>query len=145
VLVLETLLWPDEVRTPDFKFLDENVDVRSQELKMAASLIDTMTEDFDPSLYKDTYREALEALVQAKIEGNEVVRPVGGTAPAGKSDGPADLAETLRASVEAAKANRAKTSGASGKDKDKAADEDEPPAKAPKPRRPAASRRKASA
>ena len=73
VLVLETLLWPDEVRTPDFKFLDENVDVRSQELKMAASLIDTMTEDFDPSLYKDTYREALEALVQAKIEGNEVV------------------------------------------------------------------------
>ncbi len=77
VLVLETLLWPDEVRAPDFKFLDEDVDVRSQELKMAASLIDTMTEDFDPSLYKDAYREALEALVQAKIEGNEVVRPVG--------------------------------------------------------------------
>ena len=75
VLVLETLLWPDEVRAPDFKFLDEDVDVRSQELKMAASLIDTMTEDFDPSLYKDAYREALEALVQAKIEGNEVVTP----------------------------------------------------------------------
>ena len=49
VLVLETLLWPDEVRTPDFKFLDEDVEVRSQELKMAASLIDTMTEDFDPA------------------------------------------------------------------------------------------------
>ena len=108
VLVLETLLWPDEVRAPDFKFLDENVDVRSQELKMAASLIDTMTEDFDPSLYKDTYREALEALVQAKIEGNEVVRPAGQAAPAGKAGGPADLAETLRASVEAAKASRAK-------------------------------------
>ena len=110
VLVLETLLWPDEVRAPDFKFLDENVDVRSQELKMAASLIDTMTEDFDPSLYKDTYREALEALVQAKIEGNEVVRPAGQAAPAGKAGGPADLAETLRASVEAAKASRAKSS-----------------------------------
>src|SRR5215469_13983629 len=108
VLVLETLLWPDEVRTPDFTFLDENVDVRSQELKMAASLIDTMTEDFDPSLYKDAYREALEALVQAKIEGNEVVRPAGTTAPAGSAGGPADLTETLRASVEAAKANRAK-------------------------------------
>jgi DNA end-binding protein Ku len=66
VLVLETLLWPDEVRAPDFKFLDENVDIRTQELKMAASLIDTMTEDFDPSLYKDAYREALEALVQAR-------------------------------------------------------------------------------
>ena len=85
VLVLETLLWPDEVRAPDFKFLDENVDIRTQELKMAASLIDTMTEDFDPSLYKDAYREALEALVQAKIEGNEVVRPAGTAAPAGSA------------------------------------------------------------
>src|ERR1700741_3234581 len=108
VLVLETLLWPDEVRTADFKFLDEDVDVRTQELKMAASLIDTMTEDFDPSLYKDAYREALEALGQAKIEGNEVVRPPGTAIPADKPGGPADLTETLRASVEAAKANRTK-------------------------------------
>jgi DNA end-binding protein Ku len=107
VLVLETLLWPDEVRTPDFKFLDEDVDVRSQELKMAASLIDTMTEDFDPSAFKDAYREALEALVQAKIEGNEVVRPAGGFS-AEKPGGPADLTETLRASVAAAKASREK-------------------------------------
>ena len=109
VLVLETLLWPDEIRTPDFKFLDENVDVRSQELKMAASLIDTMTEDFDPSAYKDAYREALEALVQAKIEGNEVVRPAGTGIPVEKPGGPADLTEVLRASVEAAKANQAKS------------------------------------
>jgi DNA end-binding protein Ku len=138
------------VRAPDFKFLDENVDVRSQELKMAASLIDTMTEDFDPSLYKDTYREALEALVQAKIEGNEVVRPVGQAAPAGKAGGPADLAETLRASVEAAKANRAKTSDKGGKagkgaEEPEGSEEPDKPAKAPKPRRPPASRRKASA
>lgn len=108
VLTLETLLWPDEVRTPDFAFLDENVDVRSQELKMAASLIDTMTEDFDPSLYRDAYREALEALVQAKIEGNDVVRPSGSSGVPDKGTGPLDLAETLRASVEAAKASRAK-------------------------------------
>jgi DNA end-binding protein Ku len=107
VLTLETLLWPDEVRSADFAFLDENVEVRSQELKMAASLIDTMTEDFDPSLYRDSYREALESLVQAKIEGNEVVRPAGtGVAPE-KGPGPLDLTETLRASVEAAKASRA--------------------------------------
>jgi DNA end-binding protein Ku len=107
VLVLETLLWPDEIRTPDFAFLEEDVDVRAQELKMAASLIDTMTEDFDPTAYKDTYREALEALVQAKIEGNEVVRPSGLGTEAEEPSGPADLTETLRASVEAAKANRA--------------------------------------
>jgi DNA end-binding protein Ku len=108
VLVLETLLWPDEIRTPDFKFLDENVDVRSQELKMAASLIDTMTEDFDPSAYRDAYREALEALVQAKIEGNDVVRPPGLGISADKPSSPTDITETLRASVAAAKANRAK-------------------------------------
>src|ERR1700683_566171 len=101
VLVLETLLWPDEVRAPDFKFIDENVETRRQELKMAASLIDTMTEDFDPSLYRATYRAALEALVQAKIEGNEVPRPAGSAIPAGTPGGPADLTETLRASVEA--------------------------------------------
>ena len=135
VLVLETLLWPDEVRAPDFKFLDENVDVRSQELKMAASLIDTMTEDFDPALYKDAYREALESLVQAKIEGNEVVRPAGSTAPAGSAGGPADLTETLRASVEAAKANRAKDAGTS------TGAAEPTPAK----RKPAAGRKKASA
>jgi DNA end-binding protein Ku len=105
VLVLETLLWPDEIRQPDFKFLDENVEVRPAELKMAASLIDAMTEDFDPSLYHDTYREALESLVAAKIEGNEVVRPAGAEfAPAASA--PADLTETLRASVAAAKAGR---------------------------------------
>jgi DNA end-binding protein Ku len=112
VLTLETLLWPDEVRTPDFAFLEENVEVRTQELKMAASLIDTMTEDFDPSLYRDAYREALEAVVQAKIEGNDVVRPAGAGGPPDRGAGPLDLTETLRASVEAAKASRARASGA---------------------------------
>src|ERR1700743_2858345 len=142
VVVLETLLWPDEVRAPDFKFLDEDVDIRTQGLKVAGSLIDTMTEDFDPSLYKDTYREALEALVQAKIEGNEVVRPAGSALPAGPPGGPRDLTETLRASVAAAKANR-KDAG-DGKDGKDAKDKDEAPART-RQRKPAASRRKASA
>ena len=105
VITLETLLWPDEVRKPDFGFLDEDIDVRSQELKMAASLIDTMTEDFDPDEYHDAYREALEAVVQAKIEGNEIVRPAGVIAP--PTSQPADLTEILRASVAALKSERA--------------------------------------
>ena len=152
VLVMETLLWPDEVRAPDFKFLDEDVEVRSQELKMAASLIDTMTEDFDPSLYKDAYREALEALVQAKIEGNEVVRPPGTAIPAGKQGGPADLTETLRASVEAAKANRAKDTASVSRAPAEEAEpggaqaEDAQAGEAPsKARKPAAPRRKKTA
>jgi len=75
VMVLETLLWPDEVRAADFEFLEQDVEVRSQELKMASSLIDSMTVDFDPAQYSDKYREALEELVEAKIEGHEVTAP----------------------------------------------------------------------
>src|ERR1700756_1003884 len=89
------LLFRDEVRKPDFGFLDEDIEVRSQELKMAASLIDTMTEDFDPDQYHDSYREALEAVVQAKVEGNDVVRPSGLDLPDTKKQ-PADLTEILR-------------------------------------------------
>jgi DNA end-binding protein Ku len=111
VITLETLLWPDEVRKPDFAFLDEDIEVRSQELKMAASLIDTMTEDFDPDQYHDAYREALEAVVQAKVEGNDVVRPAGFEAPEPRKQ-PADLAEILRASVAALKDQRGQSDGA---------------------------------
>jgi len=146
VLVLETLLWPDEVRSPDFKFLDEDVDIRTQELKMAASLIDTMTEDFDPALYKDSYREAIEALVQAKIEGNEVIRPPGSAVPAGTPGGPADLTETLRASVAAAKANRGAGKDAANKDNEGEYTEETPlPTKQRKPPASRTPRRKASA
>ncbi|WP_018658173.1 Ku protein [Actinomadura flavalba] len=102
VFVLETMLWPDEVRAPDFAFLGEDIEVRKQELTMATSLIDSMSGDFDPSQYKDAYREALEAVIEAKIEGREVTRPEPATdeAPA------ADLLSALRASVEAAKQSR---------------------------------------
>jgi DNA end-binding protein Ku len=109
VLTLETLLWPDEVRKPEFPFLDEDIEVRTPELKMAASLIETMTEDFEPDQFRDAYREALEAVVRAKVEGNDVVRPAGVTAPEPKGQ-PADLTEILRASVSALKAEREKPS-----------------------------------
>jgi DNA end-binding protein Ku len=114
---------------------------------MAASLIETMTEDFDPEQYHDTYREALEAVVQAKVEGNDVVRPAGVEPPEPKKQ-PADLTEILRASVAALKDQRgqrgqpaiaAKPAKAAAKDKDD-------DAKAPKTRsRTKAGARKASA
>jgi len=110
VLTLDTLLWPDEIRAPDFPFLEDDIDVKTQELKMAASLIDAMTEDFEPMLYHDAYREALEAVVRAKIEGNEVVRPGEPAVPSGQGAAPVDLTEMLRASVEAAKASRSRDS-----------------------------------
>ncbi len=94
VLVLVTLMWPDEVRVPDFEFLEEDVEVRSQELKMAASLIDSMTVDFDPSQYSDQYREALEELVEAKVEGHEVT-----ALPPPPEKPVTSLADALRASL----------------------------------------------
>lgn len=104
VFVLELMLWPDEVRQPDFPFLEGTVEVRPQELTMAASLIETLAGDFQPEQYSDGYREALEALIEAKIAGREVVAP----AEPAPSGGPVvDLMAALRASVEAAKSGRA--------------------------------------
>ena len=102
VFVLETMLWPDEIRTPDFAFLEEDIEVRKQELAMATSLTETMEGEFDPAEYKDAYREALRAVIEAKVAGEEVTRPeeAAEEAPA------ADLLSALRASVEAAKKSR---------------------------------------
>jgi DNA end-binding protein Ku len=100
VFVLETMLWPDEVRTPDFGFLDDDVEVRPQELAMAGSLIETLAGEFDPSQYTDSYREALQAVIDAKVEGREVVQPQDAQPSTGTV---VDLMAALRASVEAAK------------------------------------------
>ncbi len=115
VFVIETMLWPDEVRVPEFAFMGEDVEVRPQELQMASSLIDSMAGDFDPTEYKDAYREALEEVIEAKVEGREIVSPE----PEEEAPAAADLLGALRASVEAAKKSRsgggAKKSGGTAK------------------------------
>jgi DNA end-binding protein Ku len=103
VFVLETMLWPDEIRTPDFGFLDDDVTVRPQEVSMAGALIDSLSADFDPSQYTDAYREALTEMIEAKVAGREVVQPVDAPADSGAV---VDLMSALRASVEAAKAKK---------------------------------------
>jgi len=99
VLVLETLLWPDEVRTAEFPFLDQDIEVRPQELTMASSLIDSMTSDFDPDAHHDGYREALIEVVDAKIQGRELTQPGALEIAAAPST---SLADALRASLAAA-------------------------------------------
>ena len=103
VLVLQTLLWPDEIRDAKFGFLDDDVTVRSQELAMAESYIDALSGDFTPEEYSDGYRQALEEVIDAKIEGREVVRPAEEAPAEGKV---VDLMDALRKSVAAAKAGR---------------------------------------
>src|SRR5262249_28224977 len=104
VLVLETMLWPDELRTSDFAVLEEEVGARPQELAMAESLIESMAGDFDPAQYHDEYREALQQVIEAKVAGREVVEPEPARAEA--AGDVVDLMAALRQSVAAAKRAR---------------------------------------
>ncbi|RBY90729.1 Ku protein [Blastococcus sp. TF02A-26] len=104
VLVLHTMRWPDEIRRPDFAFLDEDVTVRPQELQMAEALISSMSGAFDPTEFTDDYREAMTALLEAKQTGGEV-QPVPETADPGAAV--VDLMSALRRSVEKARGGSA--------------------------------------
>jgi DNA end-binding protein Ku len=106
VLVLNTMLWPDEVRNPDFGFLDDDVTLRPPELAMAGALIDSMAGDFDPDEYTDDYRKALEEVIAAKVEGREVVAP---EEPEAAPTAAVDLMAALKASVERARVARGET------------------------------------
>ena len=100
VLVLNTMLWPDEVRATEFTFLDENISVRPPELAMATSLIESMAADFDPDLYTDDYRAALQEVIDAKIGGREIVTPVAVEAEADRRRRPDGGVEGIRRSRE---------------------------------------------
>jgi DNA end-binding protein Ku len=103
-LVLQTMLWPDEVRSSDFALPGEDVDIRPQERSMAESYIAALETDFEPERYQSEYREALEALIEAKTSGLEPVEE-GEETEAGEAE-VVDLVAALRASVEAAKQRR---------------------------------------
>ncbi len=103
VLLLQMMLWPDEVRAADAFAPPDDVQVRSQEIDMAESYIDTMTAPFDPTEYTDQYRDALEQVIEAKAAGRPVKEEA---APAPERGEVVDLMEALRRSVEDAKARR---------------------------------------
>ncbi|NEA30970.1 Ku protein [Streptomyces sp. SID13031] len=105
VLVLQVMLWPDEVRDSAFAAPDEDVEIRKQEKAMAESYIDTLRGEFDPDQYHDEYRHALEQVVEAKSAG--VPMPAETEEEETEGAEVVDLVAALRASVEAAKARRA--------------------------------------
>jgi DNA end-binding protein Ku len=99
-IAMETMFYPDEIRSAEDLEVPGKVDIGDKEMKMAKSLVEMLTGDFEPEKYHDNYREALLELIEAKSEGEEIKRP----APvAGKVT---DLMEALRQSVEAARAKR---------------------------------------
>ncbi|CAA9403483.1 MAG: Ku-like_protein [uncultured Pseudonocardia sp.] len=105
-IVLQTMLWPDEVREPEFDILDSDVELRPQELQMAASLIESLGADFDPSSFHDEYRDAVAEMIERKRETGEArPAPVAEKGDEG-GDSMTDLLTALQRSVEAARAGR---------------------------------------
>ncbi|MCW2786144.1 MAG: repair protein [Marmoricola sp.] len=110
VIVMQTMMWPDEIRKPDFGSVDVE-DAKPAEVKMATMLVETLAGDFVPDEFEDDYREAIEALVKAKIEGGEVTA----TPQARKSSGEVvDLLAALQRSVDAARTARGDAPAATG-------------------------------
>jgi len=107
VIVMQTMLWPDEIRSPDFALLDQDTDAKPAELAMANMLVESLAGDYVPDDYEDDYQAAVEALVKAKLEGGEV-REV--PAPQDTGGEVVDLLAALQQSVERAKAARGEAS-----------------------------------
>ena len=115
VIVMQTMMWPDEVRKPEFSGLDAaDIDVKPQEMQMARMLVETLAGDYDPDEFEDDYQEALEALVRAKLEGGEVKRTEPKEAGGGEV---VDLLAALQKSVDAAKSARGESTSDEGEKK----------------------------
>ena len=103
VIVMQTMLWPDEIRSPEFATLGEETGAKPSELAMANMLVESLAGDYLPDDYEDDYKQAVDALVNAKLEGGDVRE-----APAAQdSSGEVlDLLAALQRSVERAKVAR---------------------------------------
>jgi DNA end-binding protein Ku len=124
------MLWPDEVREPHFDILDQDVDIRAQELTMAASLVESLAGVFDPDQYHDNYREQLLALIDAKVNGGEGV--VVADQPATGGGEVVDLLTALRESLARAGGDQTPTKPATKKTSAKKTPAKKAPARAAK-------------
>ncbi|MFF5989016.1 hypothetical protein [Prauserella flavalba] len=93
--MLDTMHWPGEVRTPGFPFLREDVDLRLAEVRAAANMIENLRGDCEPHRYTDDHAAALNALIEARIEGRDVVQPTAAV----QDEGVAELLRALGAST----------------------------------------------
>ena len=105
VIVLQTMMWPDEIRQPDFA-IDAGAPTEA-EVQMAHLLVDTLAGDFHAEDYEDDYATAVQEMVQAKIEGGEVRRTPESTPTTGEV---VDLLAALQRSVAAAREARGEAS-----------------------------------
>jgi len=111
VLMLQALLWDDEVREAKFASLDEKVTITDKELEMSQALVKSFEADFDPARFTDDYQDQLKELIEAKLEKGDAVDTAETFGEAAdESDGGGevlDLMEALRRSVEKNRAAKA--------------------------------------
>jgi len=102
VLMLQTLLWEDEVREAAFPALEEDVRVSAKEREMSAALVESFSSDFKPEDFTDEYQEQLRTLIEAKLEQGETLDTEATFGEEGEEEGGKvlDLMEALRRSVE---------------------------------------------
>jgi len=103
VIVMQTMLWPDEIRSPEFATLGEETEAKPSELAMANMLVESLAGDYVPDDYEDDYKQAVDALVNAKLEGGEARESPAAQDSSGEV---LDLLAALQRSVERAKAAR---------------------------------------
>jgi len=111
VIVLQTLLWADEVRKPEFESLSEETHATQKELAMASSLVDSLSGDYEPDEFEDDYAEAVAKLVETKIEGGDITET---PEAKGEESEVVDLLAALQRSVDKAKAAKAGGVSSSG-------------------------------
>lgn len=114
VIVMQTMMWPDEIRQPDFENLPDGSDLKPQEIAMAASLVDSLSGDYDAEEFSDEYRVAVESLIEAKLEKGEAEDVPAEPAASGGGGEVIDLLAALQRSVDEASSRR---SGSSSQDR----------------------------
>ncbi|WP_332761320.1 non-homologous end joining protein Ku, partial [Pseudarthrobacter sp.] len=103
VLVLQSLLWPDEVRDASFPALDTSIRISAQEREMSAALVESMAADFEPEHFTDDYQVQLRKLIEAKLEKGDSLdtdETFGAEAGGGGNGEVIDLMEALKRSLE---------------------------------------------
>lgn len=137
-IVLQTLLWPDEVRDASrLDNLDQVSEPKKAEKQMAQMLVESMAGDFEPEGHVDDFKEALETLVRSKIEGGDVTE-----APEVEEEGDTgevvDLLAALQRSVDRAKKSRGESSDDGAAEDEDSGSQKKPTAKKPATKKPAA-------